>query len=971
MSDNHCLAVGTSLSYVRIYDIRMEPATAEVISIPAHLATRPRKIKGIKQDPFHPSTIATFSDSAMEPVKIWDLRKGNSGITKPKITINPHEFSPTNESGSSVVSLPPVVAAPTSQSVVVDISWSSSRSNLLAVATTSSRYIQFYSTFKSSPESNTRTPVHSIQVNDNIKSISWQNESTRLVLLKDRVKYEETQLARPLTLSLTEESVSSHHKLLVATNIGISQVMVVESVGLGLGRDAVLSASGASISLSPLTIGEDQAMSSHLNVADIDKIMQDRCRSGYALDAGRNIQVLYDELDALTRAYNTANGVVVKSSTISLLGVWNWLYRVEALHAEELSLSSCGIMKLVEAEKSNSTMYPSLGTAVYLSSSRSKARMICGWSEHLHGVHLVTDNTHNKDSHIDPAIDIEDSLEDDGNDVQEINEIVNECCQSDSFERAAALALWHGNLELCLLILQSSHTKIIQFQESAEDKSAKGSPTPQNASFNGPDEAKVPNNYTSQSLLDELVDFEDDDDKRRLYANIDTSYLHIVSLVAMCVAGYSVPTPSSSKGSLDGDVKAGMEKAVSGAKMWCSMCQVVLKEIASCTQRPTSCYLESICRFLLINMQTCWPTLHGVSGSSVQESHKKWGPYGMLLEDIRVSPQDRIGFACTFIEDSATLAWLRELCNTARMEGSLEGLVVTGLSTDGIAILQKFVDNTNDIQSAALIVGRIVDAKETEEVSGTQSGKWQLHTVWLNEYRNLLNRWRMFFERASLDVELGKSYRQHSSNHSKQLAMTSSGAKSVKSFVDKKSGGSATRQLYSLPAHRAAPHVYLRCHYCSTSLPVDPMQQNQTTLTFLRKQRPVINCCSHCKKQLPRCYVCLLYMGVVNPNAEFNRAMAARRLASESVLINKGDVVTDQDKAVEHNALEFGQWFFFCQRCRHGGHAVCIESWFARTTNTHVNSHQHSQHILNHSRNTFDRNICGVSGCQCNCQALN
>jgi len=107
-------------------------------------------------------------------------------------------------------------------------------------------------------------------------------------------------------------------------------------------------------------------------------------------------------------------------------------------------------------------------------------------------------------------------------------------------------------------------------------------------------------------------------------------------------------------------------------------------------------------------------------------------------------------------------------------------------------------------------------------------------------------------------------------------------------------------------------------------------------------------------------------MGVVNPNAEFNRAMAVRRLASESALINKADgsgnsggVDQDRDKAVEQNALEFGQWFFFCQRCRHGGHAVCIESWFSRTANTDANHH------------TVDRNICGVSGCQCRCQAIN
>ena len=29
-----------------------------------------------------------------------------------------------------------------------------------------------------------------------------------------------------------------------------------------------------------------------------------------------------------------------------------------------------------------------------------------------------------------------------------------------------------------------------------------------------------------------------------------------------------------------------------------------------------------------------------------------------------------------------------------------------------------------------------------------------------------------------------------------------------------------------------------------------------------------------------------------------------------------------------HNMLAFGQWYFFCQHCKHGGHAACIESWY-------------------------------------------
>ena len=53
----------------------------------------------------------------------------------------------------------------------------------------------------------------------------------------------------------------------------------------------------------------------------------------------------------------------------------------------------------------------------------------------------------------------------------------------------------------------------------------------------------------------------------------------------------------------------------------------------------------------------------------------------------------------------------------------------------------------------------------------------------------------------------------------------------------------------------------------------------------------------------------------------------------------------EEDKS-DHNILEFGRWLFFCQRCKHGGHAACISDWFSEN----------------------DRTTCGVNGCTCLCQ---
>ena len=89
----HIVAVGTSISWIRIYDTRVggggaatSVATAsDIMSILAHPATRPRKVKGIRPDALQQHTIASYSDSPGEPIKIWDLRKG--AASKPKLMV--------------------------------------------------------------------------------------------------------------------------------------------------------------------------------------------------------------------------------------------------------------------------------------------------------------------------------------------------------------------------------------------------------------------------------------------------------------------------------------------------------------------------------------------------------------------------------------------------------------------------------------------------------------------------------------------------------------------------------------------------------------------------------------------------------------------------------------------------------------------------------------------------------------------
>lgn len=72
-------------------------------------------------------------------------------------------------------------------------------------------------------------------------------------------------------------------------------------------------------------------------------------------------------------------------------------------------------------------------------------------------------------------------------------------------------------------------------------------------------------------------------------------------------------------------------------------------------------------------------------------------------------------------------------------------------------------------------------------------------------------------------------------------------------------------------------------------------------------------------------------------------------------------------KEIEHNTVSFGKWFFFCQHCRHGGHATCIDQWFGGSGA--VTSAAQESDVALCMEVAVKRRVCGVNGCDCRCVA--
>jgi len=196
--------------------------------------------------------------------------------------------------------------------------------------------------------------------------------------------------------------------------------------------------------------------------------------------------------------------------------------------------------------------------------------------------------------------------------------------------------------------------------------------------------------------------------------------------------------------------------------------------------------------------------------------------------------------------------------------GDIHGLLVTGIDETGkgVQLLQNYLNNTGDIQTVACLMSQVAKRK----INFPQLDQWILL------YRNLLNQWQMWFERAKFDV-------------------------------DRAPNNETPTQ----------PHVFATCRFCNTSFTLGPTRRRPLGLDEKTGAQAVVKSkvtqCPSCSKPLPRCAVCLLPFECT-PFDPRN--------------INTG--VETHFWSSSYNSFE--NWFSWCQTCKHGGHVGHLKDWF-------------------------------------------
>lgn len=263
------------------------------------------------------------------------------------------------------------------------------------------------------------------------------------------------------------------------------------------------------------------------------------------------------------------------------------------------------------------------------------------------------------------------------------------------------------------------------------------------------------------------------------------------------------------------------------------------------------------------------------------------GNWWDVLDETALPLRERLGVALRFLPDSELDIYLNRLAEVVIERGDIEGIILTGITMNGIKLLQSFVDRNNDVQSACLIATFASPKYFVDDRVET----------WVDSYRALLNSWSLFSARAKFDIARAKL--------SKRLNEQNQNTRYV------------PRQLY------------LQCINCHKSITRDeyPHEEvpNSSGTKKTKKRAPTNHSCHHCGYPLPRCAICLITQGVPVPKEVMH-------INSTNIKRNTrvGSMEAAEIARKERNETQFKEWFSFCLSCNHCMHAGHAEEWFSK-----------------------------------------
>jgi len=135
-------------------------------------------------------------------------------------------------------------------------------------------------------------------------------------------------------------------------------------------------------------------------------------------------------------------------------------------------------------------------------------------------------------------------------------------------------------------------------------------------------------------------------------------------------------------------------------------------------------------------------------------THLSTNEWSEVLDEDFIPFRERLAIGFQFLDDKALSSYLRRLADVACEDGSIEGLILTGLTPSGMRVIQSYLDHTGDVQSAAILSSYVCPHRFKDKRVER----------WLESYRDLLDGFKLHHLRVGFDIERGQILHEATQN---------------------------------------------------------------------------------------------------------------------------------------------------------------------------------------------------------------
>ncbi|CAF0871962.1 unnamed protein product [Rotaria sp. Silwood1] len=271
--------------------------------------------------------------------------------------------------------------------------------------------------------------------------------------------------------------------------------------------------------------------------------------------------------------------------------------------------------------------------------------------------------------------------------------------------------------------------------------------------------------------------------------------------------------------------------------------------------------------------------------------------------DEQLDLNDKVAFAARYLNDQRLYDKLDKLADESREKGDLQGILLTGLRQNGCELIQKYLDQTSDIRTAALLAIYVPEDVH-QECPYVQE--------WIEGFRLLLDELQMWNERAEFDIYRSHvtgttPYRRHYFDRAINTNQHFSCIFCQTPLEVNQGTSSQTPTIGGLSTNTTStPTTPLKVQSRASQQTMTTRSSASSSSTYPPPNSDMLMVCAKCRQVLPRCSICMMSLTTYIEDASY---------AYEPLL--------------DKHTLMSSQWFTWCRLCRHGGHAEHVSNWFA------------------------------------------